>query len=268
MLRVNGQVLIERQIKQLLKRGITDITVVVGYKKEYFFYLEDKYGVAHRCESDQYAAQQQQLVALGSCANQLWPTPTSAPRTTTSSRTPSSAYVWKAPTTPSNFAEGPTDEWCVDDRRRTTASSDVTPWAGTTPGSCSAMPTLIEAFSERFVALLDAVARQPRERRTSSGRRSSSSTSDELRHGDPPLRAGRHPRVRLPRRAAGVRPASSWRTWTPRSSTTSWRPRLLTRARSATSTRSSRGSRTSRATLPSDDGRVRLPPSRRGDRAT
>ena len=44
MLRVKGEVLIERQIKQLLKRGITDITVVVGYKKEYFFYLAAKYG--------------------------------------------------------------------------------------------------------------------------------------------------------------------------------------------------------------------------------
>ena len=42
---VRGEVLIERQIHQLLEAGITDITVVVGYKKEYFFYLEEKYGV-------------------------------------------------------------------------------------------------------------------------------------------------------------------------------------------------------------------------------
>lgn len=42
---VKGEVLIERQIKQLQDAGINDITVVVGYKKETFFYLEEKFGV-------------------------------------------------------------------------------------------------------------------------------------------------------------------------------------------------------------------------------
>ena len=46
LLKVRGEVLIERQIEQLIAAGITDITVVVGYKKEYFFYLEDKFGVS------------------------------------------------------------------------------------------------------------------------------------------------------------------------------------------------------------------------------
>ena len=45
ILKVKGEVLIERQIKQLLEIGIEDITVVVGYKKEHFFYLSDKYNV-------------------------------------------------------------------------------------------------------------------------------------------------------------------------------------------------------------------------------
>ena len=45
VLRVRGEVLIERQIRQLKEAGIDDITVVVGYKKEEFFYLEDKFGV-------------------------------------------------------------------------------------------------------------------------------------------------------------------------------------------------------------------------------
>ena len=36
---VKGEVLIERQIKQLQAVGISDITIVVGYKKEMFFYL-------------------------------------------------------------------------------------------------------------------------------------------------------------------------------------------------------------------------------------
>jgi len=42
---IKGEVLVERQIKQLKAVGITDITLVVGYKKEMFFYLEDKYNV-------------------------------------------------------------------------------------------------------------------------------------------------------------------------------------------------------------------------------
>ncbi|MBO4341204.1 MAG: phosphotransferase [Bacteroidales bacterium] len=42
---VNGERLIDRQIEQLLEAGIKDITVVLGYKKEMFFYLREKYGV-------------------------------------------------------------------------------------------------------------------------------------------------------------------------------------------------------------------------------
>lgn len=45
VMRVRGDVLIERQIRQLIEVGITDIVVVVGYMKEAFFYLEAKFGV-------------------------------------------------------------------------------------------------------------------------------------------------------------------------------------------------------------------------------
>lgn len=45
VLKVRGEVLIERQIEQLRAAGIDDITIVVGYKKEEFFYLGDKYGI-------------------------------------------------------------------------------------------------------------------------------------------------------------------------------------------------------------------------------
>ena len=45
LLEVFGERMIERQIKQLHEVGITDITIVVGYLKEKFEYLIDKYGV-------------------------------------------------------------------------------------------------------------------------------------------------------------------------------------------------------------------------------
>ena len=45
LLIVKDEVLIERQIEQLIEAGIKDIILVLGYKKESFFYLEDKYGL-------------------------------------------------------------------------------------------------------------------------------------------------------------------------------------------------------------------------------
>ena len=45
LLKVKGEILIERQIRQLQEAGVTDIIVVVGYMADLFEYLKDKYGV-------------------------------------------------------------------------------------------------------------------------------------------------------------------------------------------------------------------------------
>lgn len=45
LLEVRGEVLIERQIKQLQEAGVSDITIVLGYKAEMFHYLSPKFGV-------------------------------------------------------------------------------------------------------------------------------------------------------------------------------------------------------------------------------
>lgn len=45
LLKVKGEVLIERQINQLKQSGIREIIVVVGYLKEKFEYLKEKYDV-------------------------------------------------------------------------------------------------------------------------------------------------------------------------------------------------------------------------------
>jgi CTP:phosphocholine cytidylyltransferase-like protein/thiamine kinase-like enzyme len=52
LLEVRGERLIEREIRQLQAAGITDITLVVGYMKEAFFYLEDKFGVTIRINEE------------------------------------------------------------------------------------------------------------------------------------------------------------------------------------------------------------------------
>ena len=45
LIEVKGEILLERQIRQLLEAGIKEIIIVVGYKKEQFMYLKDKFGV-------------------------------------------------------------------------------------------------------------------------------------------------------------------------------------------------------------------------------
>ncbi len=42
---VRGERLIERQIQQLQEAGIRDISIVLGYKKDMFTYLREKYGI-------------------------------------------------------------------------------------------------------------------------------------------------------------------------------------------------------------------------------
>lgn len=54
LLRVKGDILIEREIKQLQEAGITDITIVVGYMKEAFFYLAEKFNVKIVVNEDYY----------------------------------------------------------------------------------------------------------------------------------------------------------------------------------------------------------------------
>lgn len=54
LINVRGEILIERQIRQLKQAGIDDIFLVAGYKKEMFYYLQGKLGV-HILENPEYA---------------------------------------------------------------------------------------------------------------------------------------------------------------------------------------------------------------------
>lgn len=53
LLTIKGEVMIERQIKQLQEKGIKKIVIVVGHMKERFLYLKDKFGVVF-VETDTY----------------------------------------------------------------------------------------------------------------------------------------------------------------------------------------------------------------------
>ena len=54
LFKVRGEILIERQIRQLKEAGIDEIYVVVGYMKELFFYLESRFGVKIVVNDDYY----------------------------------------------------------------------------------------------------------------------------------------------------------------------------------------------------------------------
>ncbi|MBR2633977.1 MAG: NTP transferase domain-containing protein [Clostridia bacterium] len=45
LIEVKGEILLERQIRQLLEAGVPEIILVVGYQKEKFLYLQEKFGV-------------------------------------------------------------------------------------------------------------------------------------------------------------------------------------------------------------------------------
>lgn len=60
----NGSTLIERQISQLKEAGIEDITVVVGYKQEMYYFLESKWGGGAAGRESRVQEQEQRSYAL------------------------------------------------------------------------------------------------------------------------------------------------------------------------------------------------------------
>lgn len=69
LLEVHGEPLVERLIRQLHQAGVTDITVVVGFMKEKYEYLIDKYKVELAVNTEY--AQKNNLVSLALVADRL-----------------------------------------------------------------------------------------------------------------------------------------------------------------------------------------------------
>lgn len=149
VLKVRGEVLIERQIEQLREAGIEDITVVVGYKKEYFFYLRKKYGVT-LVNNDEYASRNNN--------GSLWRVREHLGNTYVCSsddyftRNPFDAYVFKAYYS-AQYAEGETKEWCME----TGVGGRITKVTvgGTDSWYMLGHVYFDRAFSQRFVKILE-----------------------------------------------------------------------------------------------------------------
>ncbi len=148
LLRVRDEVLIERQIRQLKEAGIDDITIVVGYKKEYFFYLEELFDV--RIVVNEHYAKRNNHSSLMAVLDRLG-------RTYVCSsdnyfvENPFESHVYEAYYATQHVQDA-TDEWCVQLGSRNRI-------VGVTIGGADSQIMLghvffDEAFSERMAQII------------------------------------------------------------------------------------------------------------------
>ena len=155
LLRVRGEVLIERQIRQLQEAGVTDITVVVGYKKEYFFYLASKFGVRIKV-NPHYATRNNSYT--------LWLVRDRLDNTYVCSsddyfeKNPFEHYVYEAYYA-TQYVSGATDEWCVSTGPRGRIAEVSV--GGSDAWAMLGHAYFDRAFSTAFVPILDAAVRKP-----------------------------------------------------------------------------------------------------------
>ena len=158
LIHVRDEVMIERLIRQLHEAGVNEIILVVGYKKELFFYLEEKYGV-QIVINNEYASRNNNstLYAVRELLGNTYICPSDDYYVVS----PFKPYMWKACYF-SEYSEGPTKEWClqIDKKDRIT---------GCTIGGSDAWYMVDtayfdRAFSARFTEILEAEYNEERTR--------------------------------------------------------------------------------------------------------
>ncbi len=146
---VRGEVLVERQIRQLQEAGVRDITLVVGYMKEQFFYLQEKFGVKLVVNPDYFRFNNTSTLMLVKdrlantyicCSDNYFTV------------NPFESHVYRAYYA-ARYAEGKTDEYCLD------CDADGRIKKVTVGGSnCWFMAAQVffsREFSEKFVPILE-----------------------------------------------------------------------------------------------------------------
>lgn len=121
LLNVKGEILIERQIRQLQEAGIYDITIVVGYKAELFQYLSSKYNVSIVMNEDfnQYNNTSSIIRVINKLENTyICSSDNYFPKNVFLEKSPDSYYS-------ALYAEGNTNEYCIttDDNNNITSVS-------------------------------------------------------------------------------------------------------------------------------------------------
>lgn len=150
LINVKGEVLIERQIRQLLEAGINEIYVVTGYKKEQFSYLQQQYGVNlifnpdYRIRNNNASIWQARDVIRNTYICSADDYFTVNPFEIEAER----AYY------ASVFVEGPTDEWCLTQKNGIIDSVTV---GGSDSWTMLGHVFWDECFSKRFLSILKKV---------------------------------------------------------------------------------------------------------------
>ncbi|NLI05118.1 MAG: phosphotransferase [Actinomycetaceae bacterium] len=156
LLRVKGEILIERQIRQLREAGVKDIAVVVGYKQEQFFYLEEKLGVdiivnaeyRTRNNNSTIHVVRDRLANSYICCSDNYFTDN-----------PFESHVYDSYYS-AIWAEGETDEWCLTTTGRDALITDVE-IGGKDAWVMAGHVYWSKKFSKRFVEILEDVYDEP-----------------------------------------------------------------------------------------------------------
>lgn len=155
LIRVKGEVLIERQIRQLQSAGIEDISLVVGYRKEDFVYLTEKFGV-RLIENPEYSVRNNNSSIKA--AKQYLHNTYICSADNYFEKNPFEKEVDEAYYA-AVYAQGETKEWCME--------TDSDGWiTNVTVGGADAWYMLghafwTEEFSRRFVEILDEIYDRP-----------------------------------------------------------------------------------------------------------
>ena len=147
---MKGEALIDRQIEQLHQAGITDISIIVGYKKEKFFYLEDKYGVSivindeYQTRNNYYSLYlvREKLGNSYICSSDNYFT-----------INPFEEYVYSSYYA-AVYHQGPTEEWCIKDKGKNNLISGVT-FGGKDSWIMLGHAYMDSGFARTFAAILE-----------------------------------------------------------------------------------------------------------------
>ncbi len=147
---VRGEVLIERQIKQLFDAGVPEVYIVVGYKAECFEYLKEKYGV-HIIPNPDYNRRNNNA-SINAVKHILGNTYICSSDNYFSEnpfeREVSDCYYAAV------YADGPTKEWCMDCGADGTVTSVRV--GGENAWYMLGHAFWSEDFSRRFISILEA----------------------------------------------------------------------------------------------------------------
>ena len=156
LIEAKGEILIERQIKQLKEAGIDEVIIVTGYKAEQLKYLKDKFGVKFIHNPD--------YLTRNNNAS-IWAAKEYLKNSYICS---SDNYFIKNPFEPevedcyysAVYKEGPTNEWCIEEDYNGKIKNVVV--GGKDSWIMLGHTFWSEKFSKRFVKILENEYSQPK----------------------------------------------------------------------------------------------------------